>query len=562
MPKSTKKIAATQKSKKALEIIKKSIGGVATEDKETGAVVVVVKTTPLGLTKLWEIKFHFLNPKGMSSGNINLPSIGIPLKNSTLRMHCQTLFPPEVHVTIQYGLSKNKYRMAQVIELGDKLQETFPYPRPDYLPLVERLTMIDRYEMGCFFGGAATLVVNYHGGEISELYLDRPSIHYTIADLYKNIAEEEQEEKDIEMMADANSNNPLVIAWLEKCLKKLVWIDEPEEKPEDLQMVKVVEDTQKPVKGKTDMLPVEIKSAVNAIVPKGVSHVGIVVKNLAGGFLVLQPQVPQYGVTATLPRIKAQAEEEPARTLDRCLSEKVGTPTLSAYPIMNVWTTENSSTFYFVGMVQEEIVTRIKCFEWCNLDEAEALLRSSKNPTSRNRDIAVLKSASEINPSPFRRILLMLRELHGMGFGRLRAACLLSLHGQWSCSIVPATVMIENRGAYKNCQLEDRLRHSLGISKNQENDPFEALGNQQPFQWLDAAFDSPRQLADKFASRFRELCYTGWGTDRAYEQWFDEMLDKTAPHGVFYPVVDDAEFVRTAYAATELRIVVPPAIGR
>ena len=314
------------------------------------------------------------------------------------------------------------------------------------------------------------------------------------------------------------------------------------------------------------MLPETIKSAVNDFVPKGVSHVGIVIKNLEGHLLILQPEGKPYGVTATLPRIKVQTDEEPFRTLERCLMEKVGVPTLSAYPIMNVWTTENSSTFYFVGMVQEEIHTRNGCFQWCRLDEAEALLQSSINPTTRNRDIAVLKSAAEINPSSFRRILLMIPELHGMGFGRLRAATwshqngYIPPPGRWSCAIVPATVMDANNGAITDDDWINRLRASLGMEKHY--DPFETFGDQKPFNWPDAAFDSPRELAKKFAARFTELCYMGWGVDPAYERWYNQMLNTTAPHGVFYPVVDENNFVRSAYTAEDVWIEVPPTVVR
>jgi len=120
--------------------------------------------------------------------------------------------------------------------------------------------------------------------------------------------------------------------------------------------------------------------------------------------------------------------------------------------------------------------------------------------------------------------------------------------------------MDANNGAITDGDWMNRLRQSLRM--DQHYDPFETLGDQKPFNWPDAAFDSPRELAIKFVARFAELCHMGWGVDPAYERWYDQMLNTTAPHGVFYPVVNDNGFVRSAYTAEELRIEAPPTVVR
>jgi hypothetical protein len=310
--------------------------------------------------------------------------------------------------------------------------------------------------------------------------------------------------------------------------------------------------------------------AIDAVAPSDTSHVGVVVSDVRGNVLVLQPQQPKFGVTATLPRWKRDHREPSSGVLKRCLAERVGIEVAGVYPLNRVWVTENSSAFYFVVMVRSPEVMpapRNPEARWLDREEAASVLQGSKNPTSRNRDLAVLSASTGVMPSPFRRVLLVVSELHGMGFGRLRAAPWMHQNGyieppgRWSCSIVPTVVMDARHGALSDGDRMNELRTALGVT--QHYDPWESLGLQPPFGWADLCFESPRLVAERFLASLRDLCFIGWGTDEAYLRWFEKMLSATAPHGVFYPVVNQYEYVVAAYTGPdEMRLPPPPLPGR
>ena len=309
----------------------------------------------------------------------------------------------------------------------------------------------------------------------------------------------------------------------------------------------------------------DVAAAVLASAPEGVSHLGFIAFDIRDHVLVLEPENHPVGVTATLPRVWVQSGDSPLTVFRRCLKEKVGRRATSAFPSRLVWVTENSSTFYFTGLVRdadelsEDLGIRRS---WLPLEVARSKIDASHNRQTRNRDRAALIVAAPVQRSLLRRILLMVRELHGMGFGRLRAAPWMYQNGymtppgNWTCFVVPAIVVSTENGAMTDGERLDQLRKTLRII--QHHDPFETPGDHQPFKWTDALFDTPAQLAEKFFERFRDLCFVGWDSDPKYGQWYDQMLEATAPNGVFYPVVGDNNRVATAYTVDECWLESPP----
>jgi hypothetical protein len=310
----------------------------------------------------------------------------------------------------------------------------------------------------------------------------------------------------------------------------------------------------------------DVASAILASAPEGVSHLGFVAFDFREQVLVNEPEDQPFGVTATLPRVRVLPGESPVAAIGRCLDRKVGRRALSAFPIRPVWVTENSATFCFTGMVadpDERSEARTVRGSWLPLEEARSRISASSNGATRNRDFAVLVAARQVQRSLFRRILLTIRELHRMGFGRLRAAPWMHQNGyikppgRWSCSVVPSLVMSDTNGALTDGDRMNRMREALGVTSH--HDPFETLGHHRAFGWDDALFDTPERLAEKFFERFRDLCFIGWGCDPVYERWYDEMLEATAPNGVFYPLAQNNDHVRSAFTAREDRLPAPPA---
>lgn len=309
----------------------------------------------------------------------------------------------------------------------------------------------------------------------------------------------------------------------------------------------------------------ELCQAIDMVVPDGVTHIGIVFHDVRGNVVIRQSNQPKFGVTASIPRWKREGAEL-AVSLKRCVDEHIGLEVASAYPLPHVWVTDNSSTYYFVGVTRKPDATPALAnpeAKWCDKEEAIRVINASKNATSRNRDLAVLKSSADVVPSSFRRVLLVLSELHRMGFGRLRAATWMHQNGyieppgRWSCAIVPSVVLKDDHGAMTDGTRENELRAVLDIV--QHHDPWMSLGSQPPFGWSGMCFESPRILAEKFLTTFRELCFIGWGQDYAYQRWYEEMLTATAPHGVFFPIVNETKYVMAAYTGVEdLRLPAPP----
>ncbi len=77
----------------------------------------------------------------------------------------------------------------------------------------------------------------------------------------------------------------------------------------------------------------DVRPAINAAVPGGATHVGVVLHDVKGRRLVIAPEDKPYGVTATFPRVRIRCDESPAAALDRCLKEKAGEFGASAYPV-------------------------------------------------------------------------------------------------------------------------------------------------------------------------------------------------------------------------------------
>jgi len=110
------------------------------------------------------------------------------------------------------------------------------------------------------------------------------------------------------------------------------------------------------------------------------------------------------------------------------------------------------------------------------------------------------------------RLLMMVHELHKVGYQRLRIAPSMAPSGMfWRCSITHIGNISATNGAllhYCDCDSAD---YSSG------------QGNTY-FGWKDARRDTARQLAAKFLERFPEISEKGKGEDWTYAGWYVQML--------------------------------------
>jgi hypothetical protein len=136
--------------------------------------------------------------------------------------------------------------------------------------------------------------------------------------------------------------------------------------------------------------------------------------------------------------------------------------------------------------------------------EAESKASSSSvRPGGRHPDPIVRRC---------QRVLLMVHELHKLGFQRLRIAPGFSPSGAyWRCSVTPASNILSTHGA-----------------RMKEWEPFAAHYSSsmdaEYFDWKDARQDTARDLARKFVVRFRDVAERAMGQDWVYVGWYVEML--------------------------------------
>jgi len=281
------------------------------------------------------------------------------------------------------------------------------------------------------------------------------------------------------------------------------------------------------------MIPEELHDAIDSVVTNGITHLGFVVTNVFGQYLVTEPNGHPYGVTATFNKVKVKPDERPCHTVERCLREQVGQGVLGVFPIPVVWSTANSNGFYFAGMMENDgqpVPNQSNRMTWCDAQEAERRIGGSGNQESRRRDLGLMAAASEMCLSPYRRILLMVRELHRLGFERLRAPAY-QYPLAWRCPIVPAYWTLRSHGGMYE-EPFSQMEHWFGTKVCRHC--YSSANGQFPFEWNDAAFDTPRELALRFVREQREIACAGWGPDPQYAQWFEGVLEMTKPNGLYY----------------------------
>lgn len=293
----------------------------------------------------------------------------------------------------------------------------------------------------------------------------------------------------------------------------------------------------------------------------GATHIGFVCSDVVRHLLLAQPKPQSYGVTATWPRVRVKTGETASEALHRCLEERIGYDEVSIYPVPNKWTTDNSTTLYFAGHTTQRgpLFNSVTGAFWHPPEDVKQFISSSNNMTSRRRDVGVLAAVKGMCLSPHRRIFLMVRELHRLGFERLRVSPGMSASGNsWRCSIVPASCISQAHGSKMGHSSLEKLEEAT--KKEFWAYTYGSGQQQEPFGWKDAYFDSPDHLAHKFIERQPEVAFSGWGSDLTYATWYQEMLDQTQPNGVFVSYADYAlprDFL-VQMVSGEVNVTLPP----
>lgn len=120
--------------------------------------------------------------------------------------------------------------------------------------------------------------------------------------------------------------------------------------------------------------------------------------------------------------------------------------------------------------------------------------------------------------STARQVMYMLHDLQNMGYQKLRFMAFLSEGTAfWRCFIGPVWNFRDNGIIPETLDTDSLAFHSSG-------------NGTEFFLWRDAKEDSPKQLADKFISRFPRISEKGRGIDQVYTEWFNKVIE-VVKHG-------------------------------
>jgi len=125
-----------------------------------------------------------------------------------------------------------------------------------------------------------------------------------------------------------------------------------------------------------------------------------------------------------------------------------------------------------------------------------------------------------------RRLVLMVGELHKLGYERLRIAPHLadSPGGPvWRCQVIPDFFTDAAHGAVQShCPSELTYYYSTRSARGSEQ------------HWPELANPQPDLAAAELGLTQNRLCMAGLGSDPEYVTWYAEMLKQTKPDGVIY----------------------------
>jgi hypothetical protein len=148
------------------------------------------------------------------------------------------------------------------------------------------------------------------------------------------------------------------------------------------------------------------------------------------------------------------------------------------------------------------------------------------------------------------RVLLMVHELHKLGYQRLRISPGLSPSGcYWRCVITPAANILTTHGALTREYFFETAHYTSGSEAAY-------------FDWPDVKRDTARELARKFILRFPTIAEQAQGRDHEYVGWYVEMLGLAEDGALPIAYADwyydpNARYLRTS-GAEDVRLPVPP----
>lgn len=295
-------------------------------------------------------------------------------------------------------------------------------------------------------------------------------------------------------------------------------------------------------------LPEWVLDRVDATFAVDANYIGCVCLDERGSVALVEPEGHFRGVSATLPKVARASGERPSQTLVRCLEEKVGAGAWNVYPIVGVWEGDASRTAFYAVLRKDwgrggpaPTSPHVAAVHDCSFEAALDRIAASRNRADRLRDLTILPIVRAMALTPARRLLLMVRALHRMGFERLRADCSFSPSGMhWRFDLFSERA--DRPATWTSSTLEGALRPKLDVAYST------ALG-QRFFGLEETCFETPEELASRIVREAPQVAFAGLGRDPDYARWLDDMLARTAPEGIFVDSLDGDLPVDRTYLA-------------
>lgn len=274
---------------------------------------------------------------------------------------------------------------------------------------------------------------------------------------------------------------------------------------------------------------------IDAAVPDDANYVGCVCVRADERYGLVEPMAHFRGVSATFPKVKRRQGERGVAALQRCIDEKLGVEPYTLYPLDGVWSGVGVKATFFLCVPTDRAARppsspHVAAVHWCTRDEAIARLVASGNGEDQSRDFALLALASATPRTPARRLLLMVRALHRMGFELLRPRCGLSPSGvHWRFELTTTA---------------SRFPVSMEPSRTTprpsplEHWDYSSAQGQRLLGRDDLCFATPEELALVILQHAPRLAYMGLGSDPAYVRWYASMLADSEPEGTYIEYAD------------------------
>jgi 8-oxo-dGTP pyrophosphatase MutT (NUDIX family) len=278
-------------------------------------------------------------------------------------------------------------------------------------------------------------------------------------------------------------------------------------------------------------------------IPEADAYGGVIFSS-DGKILLREPKDHVGGYAWTYAQGRPDPGETPHQAALRKALEETGLKCRILADIAQLFSGTTTSTAFFLMIAEGEpgeFNGQTSAICWATKEEARALIGQSPSEVARLRDLDILDHAlilwhmdegrypHSYDPFNLQMVFEMVSILHGRGYEKLR----IGPHenpSPYRLAVLPRKYFSVHHGAWVPSDGD-----SLFLSHSSE------LGG-LVFRWIDADHDSPEQLADKYILRFPEEAAEGLGSDPAYAEWFQSLLDKTRRGGLPMTAIESLDY--------------------